>query len=114
MNNNIVIKQISITSKSRMLLLVFVVLMVLFSYLYTNTVSDKSLLKMKGTTTLGIVSGTKNKSKNTVVEYEFEINGQHYHNTQSSTKKYAKGDTISITYIPEKPKVNHITDDLYN
>ena len=114
MNNNIVIKQLPITSKSRVLLLVFVVVIVLFSYLYTNTVSDKSLLKMKGTTTLGIVLSTKNKSNNTVVEYDFEINGQYYHNTQSSTKRYIKGDTISITYIPEKPKVNHITDDLYN
>ena len=114
MNNNIVIKYLPITSKSRVLLLVFVVVMILFSYLYTNTVSDKSLLKMKGTTTLGIVSGTKNKSNNKVVEYDFEINGQHYHNAQSSTKRYVKGDTISITYILDKPTVNKITDDLYN
>lgn len=69
---------------------------------------------MKGTTTLGIVSGIKNKSNNTVVEYDFEINGQHYHNTQSSAKRYIKGDTISIIYMPDKPTVNHITDDLYN
>ena len=114
MNNNIVIKQIPITSKSRVLLLVFVVVIVLFSYLYTNTISDKSLLKMKGTTAPGVVSNVINKSNTATVEYDFEINGQHYHNTQASTKQYAKGDTISITYVPDKPTINTITDGLYN